>query len=126
MNTKYLDKNLLSFLRNVLDVDLDKDLIFIKNHNFEYTYVNSVFCNLFNLSIEEIIGKKDKDFFKDEDAIEICHLSDIKAYETNYLIHEEKAFNKEFRVLKIRINLGDKKDGLLCFAKINKSNDELV
>ena len=122
MNTKYLDPNLLNFLKNILDVDLNKDLIFIKNSNFEYIYVNSIFCQLFNLNTEEIIGKKDKDFFEDKNAVLICQQSDIKAIETSYLIHEEKAFNKNFRVLKIKINLGDKKEGLLCFAKINQQN----
>ena len=122
MNTKYLDPNLLNFLKNILDVDLNKDLIFIKNSNFEYIYVNSIFCQLFNLNTEEIIGKKDKDFFEDKNAVLICQQSDIKAIETSYLIHEEKAFNKNFRVLKIKINLGDKKEGLLCFAKINQEN----
>lgn len=122
MNTKYLDLNLLNFLKNILDVDLNKDLIFIKNSNFEYIYVNSIFCQLFNLNTEEIIGKKDKDFFEDKNAVLICQQSDIKAFETSYLIHEEEAFNKNFRVLKIKINLGDKKEGLLCFAKINQEN----
>ena len=122
MNTKYLDPNLLNFLKNILDVDLNKDLIFIKNSNFEYIYVNSIFCQLFNLNTEEIIGKKDKDFFEDKNAVLICQQSDIKAFETSCLIHEEEAFNKNFRVLKIKINLGDKKEGLLCFAKINQEN----
>ncbi|WP_286034261.1 PAS domain-containing protein [Fusobacterium necrogenes] len=59
METGFLDKNMLDFIKNILDIDLSKDLIFIKNNNFEYSYVNSVFCDMFNLKIEDVIGKKD-------------------------------------------------------------------
>lgn len=51
METGFLDKNMLDFIKNILDIDLSKDLIFIKNNNFEYSYVNSVFCDMFNLKI---------------------------------------------------------------------------
>ncbi|STO31319.1 Uncharacterised protein [Fusobacterium necrogenes] len=122
METGFLDKNMLDFIKNILDIDLSKDLIFIKNNNFEYSYVNSVFCDMFNLKIEDVIGKKDKDIFKDKMAILTCQKSDIKAYDLNYLIHEEEIFSKKFRVLKVKINLGNKRDGLLCFAKLDKDN----
>lgn len=122
METGFLDKNMLDFIKNILDIDLSKDLIFIKNNNFEYSYVNSVFCDMFNLKIEDVIGKKDKDIFKDKMAILTCQKSDIKAYDLNYLIHEEEIFSKKFRVLKVKINLGNKRNGLLCFAKLDKDN----
>lgn len=122
METGFLDKNMLDFIKNILDIDLSKDLIFIKNNNFEYSYVNSVFCDMFNLKIEDVIGKKDKDIFKDKMAILTCQKSDIKAYDLNYLIHEEEIFSKKFRVLKVKINLGNKRDGLLCFAKLDRDN----
>lgn len=77
---------------------------------------------MFNLKIEDVIGKKDKDIFKDKMAILTCQKSDIKAYDLNYLIDEEEIFSKKFRVLKVKINLGNKRDGLLCFAKLDKDN----
>lgn len=111
------DKQLVSFLKNILDIDLEKDLVFIKDVNFKYIYVNDIFCQLFNLKPEEIIGKTDSDFFSDKVALKNCYESDLSALKNSYILHEEKAFKRNFKVLKIKINLGNNKIGLLCFAK---------
>ena len=113
-----LNKNIDFFIKNVLNLDLNKDFIFIKNKKFEYIYANSIFCNLFSISLKNLIGKKDVDFILDETLLKTCEQSDSYTFENNYLVCTEKAFNKEFRVLKLKIDLGNNTVGILCFAKI--------
>lgn len=112
-----LNKNIDFFIKNVLNLDLNKDVIFIKNSNFEYIYANSKFCDLFNINLKNLIGKKDIDFISDKILLKTCEQSDLYVFENNYLICIESAFDKEFRVLKLKIDLGNNNIGILCFAK---------
>lgn len=121
MKIQSLDKNMLSFLKNILDIDLEKDIVFIKDSNFNYVYANEIFCNLFEIEMNNILGKNDKAFIKDKIVLEKCYESDKYSYEKDFLIHEEIVFEQKYRVLKLKINLGNKKSGILCFAKLNKS-----
>lgn len=36
----------------------------------------------------------------------------------NFIIHEEKIDNRIYKVLKLKINLGENKFGILCFSKL--------
>lgn len=120
MKIEEKNKNLLTLLENLLEINLEKDVVFIKDSNFSYVYANKVFCDLFGVEEEIILGKKDESFIKDKKVLERCLESDKVSYETSFLIHEEELFNKIYRVLKIRINLGGEKNGILCFAKTKK------
>lgn len=114
MNTFELKK----IFKNVLNLDLEKDFIFIKNTDLRYIYANSKFCELFNIKLSELIGKNDSFIFKDKALIEICRTSDLEAFEKNHSISVEEIFNINFRVLKIKISLGNNKVGILGFAKL--------
>lgn len=120
MKIKEQNKNLLTLLENLLEIDLQKDIVFIKDSEFSYVYANDIFCNLFGVKEEVILGKKDEYFIKDKNMLDRCLESDKISYETNFLIHEEKVFGRVYKVLKVKINLGDKEKGILCFAKIGK------
>lgn len=120
MKIKRQNKNLLTLLENLLEIDLQKDIVFIKDSEFSYVYANDVFCNLFGIKEEFILGKKDEYFIRDKNVLARCLESDKISYETNFLIHEEKVFGRVYKVLKVKINLGDKEKGILCFAKIGK------
>lgn len=118
MNIRDLDKNLLIFLKNILDVDIERDIVFIKDSNFNYIYANEIFCNLFGTKVEIILGKNDKSFITNKEILEKCYESDKYSYDRDFLIHEEEVFNKKYRVLKLKINLGEGSSGILCFAKL--------
>lgn len=120
MKIKRQNKNLLTLLENLLEIDLQKDIVFIKDSEFSYVYANDVFCNLFGVKEEVILGKKDEYFIRDKNVLDRCLESDKISYETNFLIHKEKVFGRVYKVLKVKINLGDKEKGILCFAKIGK------
>lgn len=117
MSIQNLDANVLFFLKNILDVDLKKDIVFIKDSDFKYIYANEKFCEVFKVEVKDILGKGDRTFIYDEEILERCIESDKYSYKQNFLIHEEKVYGKRYRVLKVKINLGDKKYGVLCFAK---------
>ena len=113
-----LNNNLKFFIKNILNLDLENDFIFIKDSNLNYIYANSKFCSLFNITIESIIGKNDDSFIKDPILCAGCQESDIYALQNNHFICFEEAFGKTFRVLKLKINLEKDTEGILCFAKL--------
>lgn len=118
MKLKGLDTNLMLFLKNILDIDLGKDIVFVKDSSFRYIYANKIFCNVFGIEEEDILGKNDETFILDKNILEKCYERDKYSYEKDFLIHEEEVFNQKYRVLKLKINLGDKSNGILCFAKL--------
>lgn len=117
-----LNRNIDFFIKNVLNLDLNNDIIFIKDKDFRYIYVNNMFCELFNIDLNHVIGKKDSDFILDKGLLSTCSQSDAYTLENNFLICTEKTFDKDFKVLKLKIDLGDNKIGILCFAKMKKSD----
>lgn len=117
-----LDKNIFLFLQTILDINLEHDLVFIKDSSLAHIYVNETFSQLFNKAPLDIIGKKDEEFFFDNLTLERCHESDMYVLENGYVSHEEIIFNKNFKVLKLKINLGNNKVGILCFAKQLNNN----
>ena len=74
--------------------DLIDDYIFIKDINYKYIYANKKVCELFNSSLEEVIGKDDTYFFdlgisddiKVNDTIVIENEKTIENIETNIII----------------------------------------
>ncbi len=64
--TKYkLSEKRLSTVLNSAE-----DVVFIKNSNFIYTYVNPALEKLYQLDAEDILGKKDSDIFPEAVALE--------------------------------------------------------
>lgn len=63
--------------------------IYIKDRNYKYTYANKKVCELFNMSIEDIIGKDDSAFFDEQTAKEI-RVNDTKVFESGKKIETEE------------------------------------
>jgi len=69
------------------------DIIFLKNKNFQFIYVNDAFCRFYNLSKEEIIGKTDFDLIPSE----IAH---------KYRVLDQEAFERETLTITDEANFG--------------------
>ncbi len=110
--------NVKCFIDGILSLDFSKDYIFIKDSNLKYLYANPNFCSLFNTSLNEIIGKDDSFIIKDLNTLKSCEKSDKYALKNNQIICIEEVFEKDFSVLKIKINLDQDKTGILCLARI--------
>jgi PAS domain S-box-containing protein len=78
------------FLQQVID-DLPY-LIFVKDHQGKYIFVNKAMAMLSNTSKENIIGKNDFDLFGQKSVAENCQLSDRKVIDTGKEISEEEVF----------------------------------
>jgi PAS domain S-box-containing protein len=78
------------FLRQVID-DLPY-LIFVKDSQGKYIFVNKAMVMLSNISQENIIGKSDFDLFGQKSVAENCQLSDRKVIDTKQEISEEEVF----------------------------------
>lgn len=107
-----------NFLKNILNLDLDSDFIFIKNSNLKYIYINSKFSELFSISSENLLGKDDHFLISDKKLLEDCLKSDLAALKENHVISVEEAFGIKFNVLKIKISIGNNEFGVLGFAKL--------
>lgn len=112
------DKNFYFFIKNILNLDLEHDIIFIKNHELRYIYGNSQFCKLFGITLEELIGKDDSYILTNQNFIDKCKESDLYAIKNNFFITQELVNGVTYKVLKLKINLEDNNLGLLCFAKV--------
>lgn len=113
-----MESNLKIFLKNILNLDLEKDFIFLKDSNLEYLYANKKFCELFKLDLKDLIGKNDYFLFEDKNFIEVCQKSDLEALEKNYAITKEIAFDMKFDILKLKVSTGSHEFGVLGFARL--------
>jgi PAS domain S-box-containing protein len=78
------------FLQQVID-DLPY-LVFVKDYQGKYIFVNKALAMLSNTSKENIIGKSDFDLFGHKSVAENCQLSDRKVIDTKQEISEEEVF----------------------------------
>ena len=82
------------------------DMIFYKNQNLEYSFVNNEYLKFLNLNIEdEIIGKTDKELM-DNNLFEHCRRSDLKTIENGFYYSYEKNNGKNYQVRKEFIHGG--------------------
>lgn len=114
------DSDFKNFLKNILNLNLEDDFIFIKDSNLNYIYVNTKFCELFNISSKNIIGKNDYFLIKDKKLLEACQKSDSEVLKKNHVISIEQAFGLKFNVLKLKVSIGHNNFGILGFAKLEK------
>lgn len=105
------------FIKNILNLDLDHDIIFMKDYNLKYVYANERFCNIFGVTLDELIGKDDSYIMSNEGIISKCRESDLSAIENNFFIANEVVDDITYKVLKLKIHLESNNFGLLCFAK---------
>lgn len=116
------DSGLKSFLKNILNLNLENDFIFIKDSNLNYIYANSKFCELFNIEVEKLIGKNDCFLIKNKELLDTCQKSDMEALKNNHIISIEKVFGVSFNVLKLKVSIGNNRFGVLGFAKLENKN----
>ena len=82
------------------------DMIFYKNQNLEYCFINDEYLKFFKLNTEdEIIGKTDKELI-DNDLFEHCYWSDLKTIENGFYYSYEENNGKNYQVRKEFIHSG--------------------
>lgn len=82
------------------------DMIFYKNQNLEYSFVNNEYLKFFSLNLEdEIVGKTDKELMNNE-LFEHCYWSDLKTIESGFYYSYEKNNEKSYQVRKEFIHGG--------------------
>ena len=97
------------FLEKLLDHT--KDIVFYKNDELSYQYVNQAFADFVRLEKAEILNKKDEDLLPEE-LIPQCAASERLALEQGKSTAFEKFMDTVFKVSKTKI-----KDGILAIAR---------
>lgn len=112
-----MDNDFIFYLEKIFNLNLSQDIIFIKDSKFNYIYANKPFLDLFNITLENILGKSDSFFMNDSIAYSLCRESDLKALKEGYIMASETVYNKTYEVLKFKININQYKFGIFCWAK---------
>lgn len=85
--------------------DAIDEMIFIKDPQLRYIFVNKALCDFFQKTKDEIYGKKDEELMSKEFAHN-CYLGDKEALETNKMsISYESIENKTYETKKFPITL---------------------
>ncbi|MDQ1240539.1 MAG: two-component system, cell cycle sensor histidine kinase and response regulator CckA, partial [Thermodesulfobacteriota bacterium] len=93
-------------------LNASKDLVFIKDQNYRYLFVNKANQDFFELSEQEIIGKTDFELMPEKLAAE-CLKSDQRAVAKNdIIIDEERSAEKIFEIRKFPVRLAYKEIGV--------------
>ena len=112
-----MDNTFISCLEKIFNLNLNQDIIFIKDSKFNYIYANKPFLDLFNITLEDILGKNDSFFMNDYIAYSLCRESDLKALKEGYIMTSETIYCKTYEVLKFKININQNELGILSWAK---------
>lgn len=112
-----ISKEVAFSLGKVFNLDLNSDYIFIKDSNFNYIYANDALLSLFNTTLDIVLGKNDLCFMDEVEICLKCEESDIIALEKGYSSSIEKVFDKEYEVLKFKINLNNDEVGILSWVR---------
>ena len=98
-------------------LNASKDLVFIKDQNYRYLFVNKANQDFFGLSEQEIIGKTDFELMPEKLAEE-CLKSDQRAVaENDIIIDEERSAEKIFEIRKFPVRLAHKEIGVGAFIR---------
>ncbi|MDQ1238404.1 MAG: hypothetical protein QG577_589, partial [Thermodesulfobacteriota bacterium] len=98
-------------------LNASKDLVFIKDQNYRYLFVNKANQDFFGLSEQEIIGKTDFELMPEKLAEE-CLKSDQRAVTKNdIIIDEERSAEKIFEIRKFPVRLSHKEIGVGAFIR---------
>jgi PAS domain S-box-containing protein len=98
-------------------LNASKDLVFIKDQNYRYLFVNKANQDFFGLSEQEIIGKTDFELMPEKLAEE-CLKSDQRAVTKNdIIIDEERSAEKIFEIRKFPVKLACKEIGVGAFIR---------
>ncbi len=69
-----------TFLRQIIDIS--PSLIFVKDRHSRYVLANQALAEIYQTSIEDILGKTDADFSSRPEEVELYHRSDREVIET--------------------------------------------
>ena len=97
------------FLEKILDYT--KDLVFYKNNELKYQYVNQSFADFVKLDKDEILNKTDEDLLPPELALQ-CAASEQAA-----LKHGESVGFEDFNGIVFKVSKTEIKGGILGVAK---------
>lgn len=93
-------------------INMNRDMMFIKDHNHKYVVANKRFCEDLNKSCEEVIAKTDFDLFPKELAARFTE-SDNEVMNTGVTLFFEEIFtNKVSETMKFPINLEEGEIGV--------------
>ena len=112
-----MDNAFISCLEKIFNLNLNQDIIFIKDSKFNYIYANKPFLDLFDITLENILGKDDSFFMNNSITCSLCRESDLKALEEGYIMTSETVYYKTYEVLKFKININHNEVGILSWAK---------
>lgn len=90
-------------------IDSSTDLIFLKDSQLRYVIANRAHEQVFNIKIEDVIGKTDFDFMPD-DIAENFQKSDLAALKNGYSSNEIEINNRYYHVVKQRVLDSDRQD----------------
>lgn len=109
-----MDFTYLNLLHHLMDVS--KDLIFFKNKNLIYEYMNKAYATFCDKPKKYLIGKTDQELVEQEllpqEAYLTCCKGDQIAFEQGYYYGVEQLGEQWFRVTKEKVD-----EGILCTAR---------
>jgi PAS domain S-box-containing protein len=90
----------------------NEDIIFLKDENFKYVFVNDAIASLFQKSKIKMIGKTDEELAPNE-LIKPCKSSDLKVIDTHNTVRvEEKLGDKYYETTKFPVSLNNNQIGV--------------
>ncbi len=98
-------------------IDADDSLIYLKDENLKYVFINKAFENLYNRMTSEIVGRDDFDLIDKELAVE-HKKTDLNVQNKNTIIVDEvKWEDKTFQTTKFPVKLLNGHYGIGAYAK---------
>lgn len=98
-------------------LDAMEDMVFYMDSNRRIKYCNKAYAKFLNLSLEEVLGKKESEIFP-EDMIEKCESNTRIAFERGLFLEEEELMGKWFQTFKCRIEIDENGEiGILCVVR---------
>ena len=94
-------------------IDTSKDMIFLKDENFCYLFVNERFANFFSKTTEQIIGHSDYYVMDSPELALNCFKADLDTLNKNKnLVYNKIIKNKYFEIRKFPVDLGNGRIGV--------------
>lgn len=111
---KKIEKELAESEKKLQSIlDSSPAIMFLKDINGDYIYVNDKFEKRFGFSKEEILGKKDTDIINDENLIKLYNSMDNEVIKEKSIIQKDTYCKKSGKVLmEYRFPLYDSNDNL--------------
>lgn len=116
-----IKSGLNQLITNISNLNFEKDIIFMKNKDSKYIYVNKQFCSVFNVDLNDLIEKDVTYILEKNKIFSECRRTDIYTLENNFILYNEEILNKSYKVLKLKINLDNRNNvAILGIIKLLK------